>query len=269
VSFSPDEKLLAITDRGGATSLWDLHAKARVAELSGEDTRAYAPVFSPDGALLTVRYANGRGDLWNLENRRRVAVFDGTWGEVWSTGMSPDGLQLVVHYSQGRIAFWRLDRWRRERRLPPGYTRPPATRARRQLGARALRVEGHEAALVDSASGRRILRFPHSDNVSSAEFSPGGQCVVTASAYRMASGGAPNDGNVVRLWDAATATMLVEWRLGDFGADSAFFADDERVVILEKDAADMYHTRLCAPLGVLLQLGRTLTAAERARYLLP
>lgn len=26
--------------------------------------------------------------------------------------------------------------------------------------------------------------------------------------------------------------MLVEWRLGDFGADSAFFADDERVVVL-------------------------------------
>ena len=99
VSLGPNETLLASTDRNGVTSLWDLSAKARVAELSGEETRAYGPVFSPDGRLLTVRYANGRGDLWNLENRRRMAVFDGTWGEVWSTGISPDGTVLIVHYS--------------------------------------------------------------------------------------------------------------------------------------------------------------------------
>jgi WD40 repeat protein len=275
VSFSPNETQLAITDRGGATSLWDLRGKTRVAELSGEETRAYGPVFSPDGTLLTVRYANGRGDLWNLENRRRIAVFDGTWGEVWSTDISPDGTALIVQYEQGRIAFWRVDRWRRERRLPPDYTRPAlAGGARNHLGARVLRLEGHEAALVDSATGRRILRFPHADDVSSAEFSPSGRCVVTASGYRMASGGAPNDGNLVRLWDAATATMLVEWRLGDFGADSAFFADDERVIVMARDVGDVYHTRLCTPLEVLLPLarqrvGRALTAAERARYVSP
>jgi hypothetical protein len=90
----------------------------------------------------------------------------------------------------------------------------------------------------------------------------------------MASGGAPADGNLVRVWDAATATMLVEWRLGDFGADSAFFTDDEQVVVVARDVGEVYRTRLCAPLDVLLPLarervGRALTAGERARYLSP
>jgi len=45
----------------------------------------------------------------------------------------------------------------------------------------------------------------------SATFNSDGSCVLTASSAA-ASRDAPDDSNVVRLWDADSGTLLEQWR---------------------------------------------------------
>jgi len=311
LSFSPDEALLATTDRGGSTSIWDRRKKEKVAILPGRDTRAYKPRFSPRGDLLSVIYADGQAEIWNLEYQRKIVALASNWGEVWEVHFAPDGGSTIVEYAKGRLAFWKSERWQPRLRLPIGYDSPEDLRIRadgslvgiekaagwhswniesgvessgngdgfesialappQRLGNRSLIVDGRDALLVDSASGRQILRFPHSDDVRTARFNPGGSCVVTVSGYRMASGGAPEDGNVTRVWDARTGAKLHEWRSGTFGPDGAFFAGNENVVVLYKGVGLVYRAHVCAPLNRLVtqakgRVSRVLTPEERARY---
>ena len=134
-----------------------------------------------------------------------------------------------------------------------------------------LTLRGNDAGPIGTTDGKQILRFAHSDAVQTAKFNPDGSCVITTSGYRMASGGAPQDGNVSRLWDAATGARLIEWQSGTFGPDAAFFVDGEHVVVLYQGAGLVYRTQLCAPIDALVGLAkarvsRELTAEERARY---
>jgi WD40 repeat protein len=69
VSFSPDGKLLATTDRSGRTWLWDgdVRAKRQLLQLPGEADRAYRPTFSQDGRYLSVIYGNGRARVFSVD----------------------------------------------------------------------------------------------------------------------------------------------------------------------------------------------------------
>lgn len=303
------EDALATTDRGGTATLRHLPQTADVVALHGEDARAYRPTFSPDRPLLSVIYANGRAGLWDLETHRRLTALDSLWGGVWNIRFLPGGAQVAVEYEAGRLAFWSLDRWHRRMRVPLDYQEVEDVRidgvngaigvqaggglrswnlatgaavntgkvlatvqelTRTQAGSRSLRLAGRDVQVIDTAAGRPLLRLPHSDDVEHATFDPDGVCVATSGVSRMASGGAPEDGDAVRLWDAKSGMLLQELRLGTFGADAALFAGD-RIVVLHDRAAFVYQTPLCGTVSALVRLARArvpraLTAEERATY---
>jgi WD40 repeat protein len=123
VSFSPDGKLLATTDRGGVTSVWSIAQKKKLAALVGEADRAFKPTFSPDGRFLGVIYANGRGRVFSVNRAPSggMARLESTWGEISSVGFTPDSATIVVLYARGKLAMWDTRRWFPERRLPMKY----------------------------------------------------------------------------------------------------------------------------------------------------
>jgi uncharacterized protein YecT (DUF1311 family)/Tol biopolymer transport system component len=298
LSVSADETRLAGTDRNGSTSLWDIKAREKVAVLSGQETRAYQPVFSSDGKLLSVVYANGRAELFEGDGSARtpLTTFDAIAGDIVATSFTPDARALIVQYEKGKVALWFTDRWRPEHRLALDYgdrenvenVRVTADGSlivvRKGQASRGWNpVSGTEVVGLDRTASLRSLplgvaktsqlhRLSHEAEVQSETISPGGACILTASAYRMASGGAPANANVVRLWDAGSATLLRQWHFDRFGPDAAFFAGQDRVVTLYEGEAYVYRTPLCEPLGVLRELAgkrvsRGLTAEERSAYL--
>lgn len=125
---------------------------------------------------------------------------------------------------------------------------------------------------LGAAKGSQLHRLSHEADVQSETASRDGACLLTASAYRMASGGAPANANVVRLWDAGSATLLRQWHFGGLGPDAALFAGQERVVALYRGEAYVYRTELCEPPDLIRRLvaervTRELTREERSRYL--
>jgi WD40 repeat protein len=297
LSVSPDETRLAGTDRGGSTSLWDIKAREKVTELSGQETRAYRPVFSSDGKLLSVIYANGRAELFETNGAARtpLTTFDAIAGDIVATDFTPDGRALLVQYEKGRVALWLTDRWHPEHRLPLDYgdkQRLDNVRVTADGSVVAVQkgqawrgwstVSGAEVLEFDRAASlpslptgvekSQLHRLSHEADVLSERISRDGACILTASAYRMASGGAPANANVVRLWDAGSATLLRQWHFDGLGPDGAFFAGHDRVVALYQGEGYVYRTSLCEPLGVLRELAgkrvpRGLTPEERSAYL--
>lgn len=301
LSISPDEKRLAGTNRNGYTTLWEIETKEQVGELDGEETRAYTPKFSPDGKLLSVVYANGRARLFNANGTETGAlnIFNAIAGEIVAADFTPDAQALVVQYQQGRLALWQVDRWQAQHHLPLEYG------DERTLDAVRLTADGTVVAVQkgndwrgwDTASGAEVSaqaaqaaqlkalpdvplgksqlhRLSHEWDVISEALSPDGACILTASAYRMASGSPPANANVVRLWEAGTATLLRQWNFDEAvrGPDAAFFAGRDRLVVLSDGAGFVYRTSLCEPLDALRKLAearvsRALTPEEQATYL--
>jgi WD40 repeat protein/uncharacterized protein YecT (DUF1311 family) len=297
LSISPDETQLVGTQRPGSTILWDIRTKQEIANFFGQQARAYRPVFSPDGRLLSVVYANGRAELFDVHSAEQISLasFDALAGEVIAVDFSPDARRVFVQYESGPLAVWNVRRWHPEYRLPLGYdvSRGIANVRMSEDGGMVGIQNGQTFRMWSTKTGEEVFgldnrgalrppptisnrnqfrRLSHDAEVQSEAISPDGACFLTASAYRMASGHAPTDGNVVRLWDAASETLLMQWHYDGNGPDGAFFAGAERVVVFYGGEAQVYRTPLCESLALLRELGgrrvtRTLTIDERESYL--
>ncbi len=131
VRFSPDEKLLATTNRSGQAILWDIAKKKKFATFAGPPEPAIDPVFSPDGAYVGVRYGvTNRVLLFALEGaasseganflNKPSMEFSAHWGGAQEAGFTPDGNALLIQYKR-KLALWKAERWQWQRRLPLGY----------------------------------------------------------------------------------------------------------------------------------------------------
>jgi WD40 repeat protein len=127
VAFSPDERLLATTDRSGRTTVWDIKQRTIAGRFQGPGARAYTPDFSSDGALLSVVFSNGQASLFALDALDKELIQDplvtleGTWGELVAARFSPSGKELIARYAGGKLVAWSTERWCPQRRLPLQY----------------------------------------------------------------------------------------------------------------------------------------------------
>jgi WD40 repeat protein len=71
LAFSPDGKLLAVTDHGGV-QLWDYHKRQRVGQLPYKAGNLVALAFAPDSQRLAVGLAKGKVDVWRLTRKKEV-----------------------------------------------------------------------------------------------------------------------------------------------------------------------------------------------------
>lgn len=131
-AFSPNEKLLATTDREGKTFIWDIASSKKISEVSGPPERVFEPTFSASGELLSVRYATtNRVYLYSVDEAIRasdselsaepLAIFDPIWGGAKAKEFTRDGSALVIQYEKNKLAIWKTGRWRWRHRLPIKY----------------------------------------------------------------------------------------------------------------------------------------------------
>jgi WD40 repeat protein/serine/threonine protein kinase len=103
LTFSPDERALAVTGRERGIQLWDLSSGRRVKSLDTEG-QVWSPDFSPSGERLL---AAGRGKvfIWNLAEPSKPTTLEHPL-HVWSARFSPDGKQVMTASSDRGIRLW-------------------------------------------------------------------------------------------------------------------------------------------------------------------
>jgi WD40 repeat protein len=208
LTFSPDSKYLATTERDSAVRLYDTETGARVWSHVVKLNSSYqnytsALAFSPDGAILAVCATDNLIHLINPTTGKEIVRLSGHQWYPWGLAFTSNSKML---YSSGWDAYVR--RWdvrsRKQLPLPMGMRATGVIAASTDGRTLAYEVESAEIRLIDVASGKetRALALPGAD-YSRLTFSPDGQ--------RLAGGGTCGEQVHVALWDLASGKLLNRW----------------------------------------------------------
>lgn len=227
VRFSPDDRRLASAGWDNTARLWDVPTGRAVGVLQHQhDVEDLA--FTPDGAALIAVGWDARLNIWNVRERRLVTRLPGHRTLVTGVAIAPDGDTVASTSHDGTVRLWSLR---------SGLETSRIRAAGRHVRSVDFARDGRLATVSDDARLRiwqleegeihhetRTIRT-HGEHVTWAEFSPGGDQFVTASA----------DGTA-RLWRTSTGTELAV--LPHEGVVSyASYSPDGRLVVTVADGS--------------------------------
>jgi WD40 repeat protein len=104
---SPDGRLLATIDLGGAFSVWDATTHKLLRSFPG--LRGQCNIaFSPDGQWLTAGDYSGAVGLWDVQSGQQVLKLAGHPARVFSVAFGPDGRTLLTGSDDRTVLVWDL-----------------------------------------------------------------------------------------------------------------------------------------------------------------
>ncbi len=214
--FSPDGRLIATADSGGAIKVWSGHAGRELLETGGlswaasysSDGRQLS--FGPFGGGLYVCDADSGRRRWHLHRERQASML---------ARFSPDGRHLAADDQNGGLNLWDLESGGLLRTLREGD---------RSVGVLNYSPDGRFLAagyadgatcIWDARTGALRHRFPVDSNwVVAASFSRDNRWLF-AGAYT---------GPTAGLWDVETGQSIRRWVAHSNGTSAVRFHPDGR-----------------------------------------
>ncbi|HYM09162.1 MAG TPA: WD40 repeat domain-containing protein [Bryobacterales bacterium] len=240
VAFSPDERQIVAGAQGageGALRLWDLRSGK---EMLGPSTHepVIGAAFSPDGRYLAA--GSRTMQLWDVASRTLVREWKGRFAATTAPAFSPDGKRLAGS-SGGVVSVWDVATGAELRSFGEPNLYDSGALAWSPDGRLIAASAGPGAIKIYAVdSGRTLLTFSISGNVSSLAFSPSGLWLAAGSRaplrFQPSAGGggriAPSGGQraSVAAWDLSNGARLFAAEAGDWVSTVAFSRDGRFVL---------------------------------------
>jgi WD40 repeat protein/serine/threonine protein kinase len=110
VTFSPDDKTLAVTSLDGTATLIDVATWKERFQLTAQASPIWASAFSPDGRTLATGGTDGQARLWHVATGRELVSLDHGDFIVYSLGFAVDGESLYTagqtSDNEGELRVW-------------------------------------------------------------------------------------------------------------------------------------------------------------------
>jgi WD40 repeat protein len=171
---------------GHAAHFLRLHAA-----LHGHADQVYSSSFSPDGSRIVSASADKTARVWRegADGVWTSTMLEGHGDKVWSASYSADGIRIVTASSDNTARVWREGKDGNWSSIPlQGHTSgvylasfsPNGTHVVTASGDKTARVWSEEAGDVWTSVVLKADASEYGSDVSSASFSPDGDCIVTA-----------------------------------------------------------------------------------------
>lgn len=227
VAFTPDGKSVWSYARDKSRYRWNVATGEGQRFFGGLDNGAWDPTcFSTDGQMLvTGGRRDGQIRLWDNDGKE-LATLGKHAGRAEGVAISPDGKLLASSGKEGEVRLWDVaarkylrdleapsDRWASLTFSPDGR--------KLAIGGSCTGLGGSPPCLLDTNTGKIVLKLEGVSGESRIVFSPDGRLLAVAGAW--------ND-KVVRLHDAATGKQLGECAASSRGVWSLAFSADSRLL---------------------------------------
>ena len=263
IAFSPDGQQAVTASDDKTARVWRVGDGSQIAVInhSGNVNRA---VFSPDGQTVATASEDNTAIIWQ-DGKTQVILNGHSKGVKWVT-FSPDGKLVATASDDSTARVWDLTG-----KQIISYTIPAGGSVNMvtfSSDSTRLLVAGSSqgAYMVEATTGKVLLHFSVASPVRTANFSPDGTMVLTAS-----------DDGLVRLWDAANGQFLTVVASRTGSVTTAAFSPDGKFVAAAGSgdaSASLSLCQICGPTDGLLdrarvraKVGRPLTPQERQKYL--
>jgi WD40 repeat protein len=255
--FSADGRRFRTATEDGVVRTWPADFSGGPTRVMKHDSHAVRLALSPDGGRAVTGSHDRTARLWDLNSGQALAVLRHR-GPVWSVTFSPDGRRVATSSVDGTARVWdgrtgrAVSELRHGLRERSGIMGPWVAFS---ADGRYVLTTGHAASggppcvvqVWEAETGRPVgplLR--HVLPVNTAEFSPDGQRVLTASLA----------GSFV--WDRDKGSVLFELRQGDHPAQAlaTYSRDGGRIVTAGMDGnARVWDARTGRPVSPPLSHG--------------
>ncbi len=227
-TLDPEGAIAVTGSNDGQGRVWDRKTGAPLTVLSGHLNFVEQVAITRDGTSVATGSPDRTARTWTTSGRL-IALHAGHTDAVTATTFTPDGYTLVTGSDDGTVRVWDAGTTPdlvKANVVPP---RPPSLEMRSPDGSILARAKGTDVRLVKS-DGATVELTGHEDTVTSVDFSPDGQRLVTAS----------RDNDAI-LWDVETGRQRGVLR-GHFGPvfDAQFSPDGRWIVTAGPTAAGLW-----------------------------
>ena len=178
LAFHPDGQQFVTTGEDATVRLWSIAGKEL--EVFKQPSGCSCIAFSPDGELIAVGMQRTVA-LWSLARKKLVRTFDGNYGELWNIEFDPTGASLAA---TSHILF--DNKWVSDLKIWNVQTgdRLLSTRFKVNYGPQfsfhptmpyvAVVGSNHQLLVLNSESGKQMLRVPSRATTQFVQYSPDG-----------------------------------------------------------------------------------------------
>jgi len=232
MAMSSDGRRLAIRERSGRITLWDMTVRRQVGELPGQGWHR-ALAITARGDLLAAG-GNERGmnqgvvRLWDLNTLKKTGQLVHSKGLI-CLAMSPDGRWLATHGDDLKLRLWNLERRQEITNYDTGDLDPTRRNgylvfspgSERLAFGDTLNTKGLTSVL-DLQTGERTFLPPHEGaGVTALAFSPDGRRLAAGYGYR---------DTTIRLWDVQSAQLIHQLKGHNTWVGSVAFMPDGKTL---------------------------------------
>jgi WD40 repeat protein len=218
-SFSPDGTKLVTASRDSTARIWDAESGAAVGQPLPHPRLVRRALFTPNGRYIFTICFDGIGRFWDSSSGQSAAISQIVHSEsISSAAFSGSGGWIATGSTDGMI------------KISDATTGSAVAQVRRKENVhtlvfdptddqRLLSVSGKNAELWKLPEGRGLFQLHHEGDVNSAQFTPSGEWIVTASSDQS-----------VRVWDGITGSPKGEPIKHDGAVEAALLSPNGQLI---------------------------------------